>query len=295
MRDFSIVEAGLVGFRLARERPRAIAVWAVAQLIYGFATIAVLIGSAGQALTELQAAAGNGPQDPAAALAQVAELAPAYAAILVLGLLFATVMTAAASRAVLTPRDDRLGYLRLGGDELRLLVVLLAVGAILFLAYLAGAMVIGLLAAVTGGAGALVVLIPLLLVFLLWLWARFSLAAPLTLSRRTIDVFGSWRLTRGRGTKVFLTYLMAAGLYLLVALLGLAIFAGVGAAISGSAGPMDAVARADMSSFGSYFNPLTVTYMLVTAAFGALGSAIMLCPPAVVYRRLAGEDPAAVF
>ncbi|HEX2559718.1 hypothetical protein [Phenylobacterium sp.] len=307
MRDFSIGEAGLVGFRLTRERPRAIGVWCVLNLVFSFVTLLVLVGVGGEAMSALQASAESpgAAQDPAATMAAFNQLLPAYGLFLLLWLAFSAVMAAAASRAVLRPQEDGLGYVRFGAEEVRVILALAAIGLILFFAYLAAILVMGIVLGVligaTGGGGAAagaglaLALVPVVLLALLWLWTRFSLAVPLTLARGRVDVFGSWAMTKGRSGKVFLTYLLAFGLYLLVAVLGVAIFLGVGAAISGSAGPMEAVMKADMSSIGAYFNPLTITYTVVMSVIGALGSAIVLCPPAVIYRELAGEDVHEVF
>jgi hypothetical protein len=306
MRDFSIGEAGLVGFRLTRERPRAIAVWCVLNLVFSFASMVVLVGLGGPAMSELQRTSEAGPaQDPTASLALLEQLAPVYGLLMLMWLVINAIVAAAASRAVLRPQDDHLGYVRFGADELRVLLALAGVSVILFFGYMAATMVMGLVLGVvigaTGAGGAagattlVLALVPLVLVALLWLWTRFSLAVPMTLARGRVDVFGSWALTKGRSSKVFLTYLMAFGLYALVAILGVAIFLGVGAAISGSGGPLDAVLQADMSSLGAYFNPLTIAYTAITAVIGALGSAIVLCPPAVIYRELAGEDIHEVF
>lgn len=305
MRDFSISEAALVGFRLTRERPRAIAVWAGLNLLFSLVTVVVLVGVGGPALNALQATSeGAAAQDPAATLNLINQLLPAYGLMAAIWLAFSAVMAAAASRAVMQPQASAMGYVRLGGEEVRVMLVMGAIGIILFFAYLGASLVMGLLLGVivgtTGGGGAAMTslalaLVPVVMLGLLWLWTRFSLAVPLTLATGRMDVFGSWALTRGRSGKVFLTYLVAFALYLVVAVLGVTIFLGIGAAISGSGGPMDAVIKADMSSVGAYFNALTITYTVVMSAIGALGSAIVLCPPAVIYQALAGDEAHEVF
>lgn len=306
MRDFSIAEAALVGFRLTREQPRAIGVWAVLNLAFSVVSLLVMLSVAGPALGALRATSEDAAaQDPTATLALLNELLPTYGLIMAIWLVFSAVMATAATRAVLRPDESRLGYVRLGADEVRVLLAMGAIGLMLLFAYLGVSLVAGLLLGVlvgaSGGSGAAaatslaVAMVPIVLLALLWVWTRFSLAVPLTLAQGRIDIFGSWGLTRGRSGKVFLTYLVALALYLLVAVLGVAIFLGVGAAISGSGGPMEAVMNADMSSVGAYFNPLTITYTVVMSAIGALGSAIVLCPPAVIYGALSGDQPHEVF
>ena len=306
MRDFSISEAALVGFRLTREQPRAIAVWAALNLIFSLVTVLVLVGVGGPALKALQATTEEtAAQDPTATLALINQLLPAYGLMMAVWLVFGAVMAAAATRAVLRPQESALGYVRLGAEEVRVLLVMAAVGLMQLFAYLGASLVMGLLLGVlvgaTGGGGAAAVtsmalaMVPVVLLALLWLWTRFSLAVPLTLAQGRVDILGSWALTRGRSGKVFLTYLVAFALYMLVAVLGVAIFLGIGAAISGSSGPMEAVMAADMSSVGAYFNPLTITYTVVMSAIGALGLAIVLCPPAVIYGALAGDEVQEVF
>ena len=307
MREFSISEAALVGFRLTRERPRAIAAWALLSLVFNFATLFVLVGVGGEAIGALQRTSEEAAaQDANAVVALLGQAAPAYGLVLLMGLAFSAVMSAAAARAVLRPQDEALGYLRFGADEVRVLLALLIIGVMLVFAYIGASMVAALaLGVVLGASGAgaspataasaVFVLVPFVLLALLWLWTRLSLAVPMTLAQGRVNVFGSWALTKGRSGKMFLTYLTAFALYMLVAILGVAIFLGLGAALSGSSGPMDAVMQPDMSSIGAYFNPLTVTYTVVMSVIGALGSAIVLCPPAVVYAALAGEDVHEVF
>lgn len=307
MRDFSIGEAALVGFRLTRERPRAVAVWAVLNLIFNLAAVMVLVGVGGPAMMALQTTPGEAAaQDPTATLELINQLLPAYGLMLFLWLGFSAVTAAAATRAVQRPDEAAMGYVRLGAEEARVLLVMAAIGLILACAYIGSSLVMGLLLGVvigaTGGGGGTaaaasmaVVLVPVVLLGLLWLWTRFSLAVPMTMARGRVDVFGSWALTRGRSGKIFLTYFVAFALYLLVAMLGLAIFLGVGAVVSGSASPMEAVMAADMSSIGAYFNVLTVTYAVVMSGIGALGMAIILCPPAAIYAALAGDRAHEVF
>ncbi|HEY9218891.1 MAG TPA: hypothetical protein VIO94_12625 [Phenylobacterium sp.] len=304
MQDFSIAEAGTEGFRLARERPVAIAFWAVAQLIYGLVTITILVGIGGTALADLQAASASGDQaaDPAVALAAMRKIAPAYGLVMIAALLFFSVLITAAMRAVLKPQEDRLGYMRFGADELRVMVVMLIIGVLMFLAYLGmvlvGAIVMGVLAAsagpVGGGIGAAILIVGVLL-GVGWLWSRLSLAPAATLAKGTVDAFGSWELTRGKAGKVFATNALAFALNLLVVLLGFAIFMGVAAVVGGSSGAVSAIMKPDMSSLGAYFTPLTILYTVMMSIVGAMGSAIMMCPPAVMYRELAGDTLQEVF
>jgi hypothetical protein len=215
---------------------------------------------------------------------------PAMLLLAPLWLVFGAVMVAAATRAVLQPQDSRLGYLRVSGDEVRVLFALLAVFVFVFVAYLAGALTLGILGAVMGAPQITLFLMPALLLALLWLWSRFSLAGPATLVRGTVTVLGSWELTRGRARRVFLTILMAVALHLLVMMLGMAIFMGVAAAIAGSTEALETAMRADYSSIGGYFSPFMIGNIVAMSFFSALGAAIILCPPAVIYRQIAHGD-----
>lgn len=296
-RAFSPTDAALEGFRIAREKPRVMLAWAVLNLVISVVMAVVLVGTFGQTLVELEAMSQQGSEDPAEALAAMRMLAPLYAVMIPAGLLVIAVTSAAVYRIVLRPQDEGLAYLRLGGDELRLVLLMLIYLVLAIVFTFAVTLVAGILAAIAGalggGAGALVgVLIGLgTLALMVFVMVRLSLAGPMTFAQGRLRVFESWRLTRGSFWRLLGAYVLAFLLMVVVLLLALIVFAAVAAITAG--GDLGAVGRVftpDMTSIGSYFTPAMILYLLFGAVLGAIQNAVIYAPGAVAYRELGGGD-----
>lgn len=127
-------------------------------------------------------------------------------------LLFWVVFEAASQRRYMRGEGFRL---RIGADEGRLAVIAL-VWCVLFVGFYIGlviAMLVPLgIGFLTGGAAVAAVLTILCvlgaLAVMLWLVARLSPAAALTIRDRQIRVFEAWAVTRGKGGQLFLAYLV---------------------------------------------------------------------------------------
>jgi hypothetical protein len=124
MATFSATDAGLSGFTLARSRPRVFLVWGLILLAISLVTTAATILMVGQAMVDMQAASQTGDQE--ATMRSMTALAPFYIVALPLSLLYYGIATAAVNRMVLRPDDSRNAFIRLGGDELRMIVVMIA-------------------------------------------------------------------------------------------------------------------------------------------------------------------------
>lgn len=280
-RDFSIAEAIGSGFRLPRERPRAMLAWIVLQLPFTAAQT-VLTAPFPDQYQKLQAMMAQPAPDEAAVSGLLAAMIPRVAMAAGLSLVSWSILAAAASRSVLRPQESRFGYLRLGGDELRVFASLLIILAILTVSYMAAMLAITTVLAAGGGMAGAVLLSPLVALALIWLWSRLSLAPAMTLAGGRIEAVGSWALTRGRATRVFLTMLAATALSFVVLLLGAIIVSGL-LGVAGLAPPTGDDARAWMSAAG-------LVAIAASAVLAALGAAIVLCPPAVIFRRLAADQ-----
>lgn len=127
-------------------------------------------------------------------------------------LLFWVMFEAASQRRYMRGDGFRL---RIGADEGRLAVIAL-VWCVLFVGFYIGlviAMLVPLgIGFLTGGAAVAAVLTILCvlgaLAVMLWLVARLSPAAALTIRDRQIRVFEAWAVTRGKGGQLFLAYLV---------------------------------------------------------------------------------------
>lgn len=309
MADFSATNAAFEGFRLARERPAAIGIWSAFLLVFGVVTTALLIAMAGPQLAAMATAEPGA--DPSQMMASFGAIGPAYLLILLLSFVAYAVLYAAVFRAILRPAEGGVGFLRLGGDELRVGLALLAVIGILFVAYivcvLAGAVVFGGAAAAAAGAGdaggpmALVAGLIGFVVFvglfcaLIWLLVRLSLALPATFDRRSIQIASAWRLTKGRFWPLLGAYLLSFVLMIVVYLLALIVFAAIAALLGGGLAAVGGVFQPDLTSLAGYFTPLIIVYTVFTAVLSALALAITVGTTAAAYREIAGGGEGEVF
>lgn len=300
MADFSVSEAAFTGFRVVWERPWAAAVWAAILLVTSLSFsvfITLTTGPALMRLLQLQESGDLAKADPSQTLALISKLLPMYAVLLAFSLIFYPVLYAAMNRAVLRPRDNAFGYLRLGGDELRQLLLILLYAGMFLAAYVGIIIFVGLVAAVglvAGGggvAGIAAVLVSAMLIVgvfcgVVVLAVRLSLASALTFATKRVDPFGSWTLTRGRFWPILGTYLLALFMAVIVWLLVFAVSAAA-AAIAGGGNPFPVLFTADMSSPAAYFSPARIAYLVLSAMSSALIWPLLLTPAASIYRRLA--------
>lgn len=302
---FSAADAAFTGFRVLRREPVTGAIWAAAMLGMGlvFGALAVLL--AGSAMGELMQRAGDPQSDPAAAAALMGRLAPFYFVVFILSFLFYAVAISAVTRAVLRPDEPRgFGRLRLGGDELRMLGVLLLFAVVSFAAYVVlvilavivgvvGGVAVGLSAASAGGGAAAggVVLMTILIglaVFagMAFLTVRLSLACPLTFDTGQVDLFGSWRLTKGRFWPLFGAYALCFLLALVLTLAAFMIMAVLGLVLGGGLAAAGVMFRPDTSSLGAYFAPLMLLWFVISSALNTVVLAMLFAAPAGAYAQL---------
>ncbi|HVN00728.1 MAG TPA: hypothetical protein VMT68_11000 [Caulobacteraceae bacterium] len=296
MAEFSVSDAAFTGFRIVWERPWAVAIWGVLQIVVQLALNVFVAYSAGPAFTKLAQLSFTSGQDPTEVLGLFRQLAPTYAVLLMTVLVLNSVLYAAMNRAVLRPNEARFGYLRLAADELRQLGLFVLYAMLGFAIYL-GILVVGTVLVVvaglaTGGAAGatvgltLAILVPLILCIFVFVGVRFSLASPLTFATQRVDLFGSWGLTKGRFWPLFWTYLIAFCLSIVVSLLVFAI-AAIAAMLIGGGGLSAAVSPSDMSSVAAVVAPPRLAYLAITSIGQALIWPVTISPPAAIYRALA--------
>ena len=299
MAEFSATDAALNGFRVVWERPISVIFWAVLQFAFSLGLSAFTAVSAGPAFTKFAGLNLQSTNDPTLVLDLFRQVAPTYVVLLAAVLVLYSVIWAAMNRAVLRPTDKGFGYLRLSTDELRqlgLFALLFALAAVVYIGVVLVGMVLVMIVAVAAGGGAgvgaaalVVAIIPLLLCVFVYLGVRFSLASPLTFASHRIDLFGSWRLTRGRFWPLLGTYFIAFVLYVVVLLLTFAIAITAMALAGGGIGALAALGQPDLASLDAVLKPGRIAYFAVSAVGAALAWPVIMTPPAAVFRALASQ------
>ncbi|MBX3480708.1 MAG: hypothetical protein KF842_09915 [Caulobacter sp.] len=292
MASFSATDAGLVGFKLAREYPRVVPVWAVLALLNMVLSVGIMTSLAGPALVEFQQMGANASSaNPEDVLRLYARLGPAYGLMILVSMVFSGVMNAAAARMVLRPADQGLAFLKLGADELRqiwlaILVILIMFAALLVVSLAMGVLV-GLGSAVHPAVGGLLAVLGVFAAIGLFiaLAVRLSLAAPITFATGRIGIAASFRETRGHFWNLVGAFLLAGVMAMIVSILGLAIVSGVIAAGFGLKG-LGSIFAPDFSSFATLLSPPMIIYYLLMAVISALTYLIILCPGPTIYKAL---------
>lgn len=291
MTTFSAGDAAFEGFRLTREQPRTILIWAVFHFIVSVFSALILISMSGDALELVERSEELSPDE---VTQMMLGLAPTTLILAPLGLLVLAVIAAAVYRLHLRPHEGGLGYLRLGGDELRLVLltvifyVLSVVG--LFLLLLLAGVGAGVAGVIGGGSGQLVGIGVFLFSAGLWLFVmvRLSLAPVITFDTGKLSVFESWRVTKGRFWPLFGAYVLAIVTILVVSLLMMVIFAAVAGIMTvaggGSIEEVGAVFQPELSSVAAYFSVQTIAYLIFNAFIMAIYYPVLLSPQVLAYR-----------
>ncbi len=295
MAEFSVQDAAFTGFRVVREQPKALLAWSALAFLQTVVILGALIGLAGPAMMQLQAAPLHPGQSPEQTLRVLSQLAPVYGLSLPVILIFQAIINAAMNRAVMRPSAYRFGYLRLGIDEVRQVGLQTLLFALFFAVYLAVAFVVTLLAGIVG-AGSLpaaigigVAGVMLAIAGMVWLAVRFSLASALTFDSGKINVWGSITLTRGRFWPIFGTFALAFALAAVVYLLGYMIILAVMAGFS-FGHPLSAFQKPDFSSFAAYLTAPQIVQLLLGSGLAAMVWPITLTPAATLYQQLRTRD-----
>lgn len=223
---FSATNAAFEGFRLAGRHPFLMLFWTVAFTV----AIVVLVATTLLILLPPEIWRGLLAGNAAAAAAHLdvnpIMFAVAFPVLFAAVLLLSAVTNTATYRAILQPKARGLGYLAIGGDEGRqmllslliMLVMILGMIGLFVLAPMGLALtprpyraLAGVLAGITAAF------------LLIWVSTRLSLAAVQTFVERRVTLFGSWKLTRGRFWPLLGMWLLAFVLAIIVSLVATAV------------------------------------------------------------------------
>ncbi len=296
------IDFAFEGFRVIRARPQLIPIWGLVLLVFYagfFYMMATMMGPVFADLQNLSAGAGAAT-NPAAVMGIYQRILPMYGILIPGGLVFGAVMNCAVYRAVLEPANSAFGYLRLGGDELRMigvnLLFMLVFIAAEFAIGIGFGIVLGVSAVAAPKAAGFVGVILGLVVFglVIWLWTRISLFTVQTFATKKINLFGSWSLTRGHFWTLFGGYIVVLVLAIIVEILFMIIF-GVATGLTSAFVHVAPVAPAATSNpfnaFATVFaNPVLLVVMaLFIVLLAPLMITIMIAPAAAAYRALTGH------
>lgn len=289
MRTGLTIDAAFSGFRLVREHPRTIVIWAAICFVYSAAQGIFASATAGSGVMRILELANQANPDPNQVITTVAGIAPTYLVLVAVNMAFYAVFFAAANRAAANPSQDRFGYLALGAKELRqfgLITLLFLATFTLYLAFAIVASLIGaLIAMLAGSAVGVSVAATLVALGLGYMWMRLSLASPLSFATDRIDFLGSWALTRASQWMILRIYLLAFVLAIAVYIVGMTLIITLMAAAAGGVQNLLTIASPDLTSVSQFVSPPRMILLAMQAVLSALILPVALCPAVEIYRQ----------
>jgi hypothetical protein len=299
MTGFSATDAALEGFRITREKPKALLAWTAFSFLVSVVGVLITVNMPAEARAALEALQSNQNPDIENLMEALAILSP----MLLFGLAVQCVMAAAVYRIILRPADEKFSYLRLGKDELRLMALTLIylVLGVMLLAAVQLAIVIITFAASPLGQGAMMFVGSAAELFTLgvffYVGVRMSLAPVITFDRGRLAILDSWSVTHGQFWRLLGAYVLAICCVFVVAILVLMLFYLISLIVmlsmGGTFGDLRQIFQPDETTLRSYLNPFMIAYMVVGSLFTAIYYAVIAAPGALAYRELTGAAPAA--
>lgn len=281
------VEAATEGLKTMRRRPLAVLAWATFSLvmlpILGL-FVKILLGEEGQA-----ALAGRvGSADPREILDLITHLGGVMVILIAVALCLASVLQAAIIRSVIEPQNSRFAYLRLGKEELQLLIVsLITWAAALGVTVIpSGAVVLGASLLSGAAAGWFATLGGLAVIGLsLWVAVRLSLLGPHAFSHHHIDIREAWVQTHGQFLRLLGMYVMAIVLAAVVSLIQTMVSSIVGNVIGGGVDPLG-------GAVGSHprLILMLLAQLLMAPIFLTLQTVILVAAPARAFAQLNQDE-----
>lgn len=295
---FSASEAAFEGFRLTRRAPLAIVLWALFYLVTSVAALALAAGPLAAFVAQAEALEGVAEPSPEEVMGLMSAYFAMLGLLLPISLVAGAVMYAAVQRAVVRPAESAFGYLRLGGDEVRVFVVCLVLSVLFIVGAgvavgLLGGLIAVLSATVGDGAAALGGIVGglALAALAIWLCVRLSLALPITVAERRIAIFDSWGLTRGRFWPLLGMAILAMILAMVVQFLGWIVFMPVfflmGGGLADLASP--GFETGDLGQIFATLGPVVIVGAVFMGLLSALQMAIAYAPFGAAYQALKGE------
>jgi hypothetical protein len=295
--SFSFSDALSAPFAMLRRRPLYLFVWGL--------MMAAMVAAIYSLMIPMFATLPLLDSDDAAAMEQLAAQMSGFSLIMnglniLMYLLMLVLWTAAGRAALSSGRGDRFLFLRLGMDELRVAVVIIAVFVGWYIALLILVLIgVGLVAAfwaTSEATGVVVAIVYGLVVLVASIWAlvRVSLIAPASLILEDFAFAAGWRIARGQVWKLIGLNLVVWVIYMVSAILMYAVVIGILAAAffgQGLVWPADVQTIADLEPvFRPMIAPLVVTAIPFAIGFGWV-MALYAAPGVVAARQLLDGVP----
>jgi hypothetical protein len=282
------VDAALEGLRTMRRKPLPVLAWATFSLVMLpiLGLIAkIVLGEEGRAALN-----GRGSSaDPREILDLVTHLGGVMVLLIVLALVLGSVLQAAIIRSVIEPKNDRFAYLRLGKEELQLLVVsLITWAAALGVTVIpSGAVVLGAALLSGAAAGWFATLGGLAVIGLsLWVAVRLSLLGPHAFSHHHIDIRAAWIQTHGQFFRLLGMFALTLVLSALVSLVGATLSSIVGNVIGGGV----ASTGGDVVASHPRLILTLLANLLLAPIFLTLQTVILVAAPAKAFAHLNQDE-----
>lgn len=292
---FSATDAVFEGFRVVRRQPLTLVFWSLfyaAIMVAAFAMIGPSLIGFVTATEQLEQSGATPTLEDFAPLFQMMGLL--FAVLMPVSLISSAMINAAIARSVLRPGESAFGYLRLGMDEVRVLVV----SVVLFLVFMvlmgvsSGLIGVAIGMTVAAEAPALWLLVALLvlgaIVLFAWLSVRLSLAIPITMAERRIAIFDSFGVTKGRFWPLLGMALLAWILSVVVGLLGSLVAMPLQLATGGGMTALEGLEDESLQVILQAAWPAIAAWILINAVMSALQVAVVYAPFSAAYRDIKG-------
>ena len=218
MASFSVSAAVGAGFQLIGRKPLSVFVWGLFAVVVGVLPVLGVMGTSMGPMFDLMRETQLHPQtspDPTAFTHVYSHMMFVNPLLQLLSMVVRTMLAAAVFRAVLEPKNSGFAYLRIGMQEIWILLVTL-VEIILFMI---GFVFVVLVAVAIGAilhqtlATSVAIIASVVLglaVFVgsIWVLLRLSMALPMSFEDRQFRLFESWAFTRGHAGDLFLLALL---------------------------------------------------------------------------------------
>lgn len=292
---FSATDAAFEGFRVVRRHPLALVFWTLfyaAIMVAAFAMIGPNLIGFVTATEQLEQSGATPSIEDFAPLFQMMGLL--FVVLLPLTLIGSAMIYAAISRSVLRPGESAFGYLRLGMDEVRVLVVSLVLFLVFMVLGVFSSTLVGTLIGMTVAMElpalwlGVVLLVLAAIGLFVWLSVRLSFAIPITMAERRISIFDSFAVTRGRFWPLLGMALLAWVMSMVVGLLGSLVALPLRMVTGGGMTALEGLEDESLQVILQSAWPAIAAWILINAVMSALQVAVVYAPFSAAYRDMRG-------